>query len=338
MAIILIVLWGVFDEILLRKGLSLFFIRHFETVSLSLIQVEAVLLGLTISIIALLTGKIDNSFLGIGYTDYLLNIKPIVFKQKWIILSLLLLLVLSFTAHMINCYNLVCSFFLCSCMLIWISTSNTLIIFSGTNQLKDEISAYFILKMTGDESDRIKLLTDMVKEWKRSVCVQTNNEYEEYDDVFCSLFEKMISADSERSHLRNACVTLTRTLLSDSGSYERGLRFFSQCYKNAASFVLSNRDRARKENESFLLFSEVCMGMKHALSHMPIIMVEESYAWSRMTEYILIVNLNLGYDQKNNSGIGERRILSQFGASCILQTKCNRELTEKDTSIKLNHY
>ena len=25
-------------------------------------------------------------------------------------------------------------------------------------------------------------------------------------------------------------------------------------------------------------------------------------------------------------------------ASCILQTKCNRELTEKDTSIKLNHY
>ena len=48
------------------------------------------------------------------------------------------------------------------------------------------------------------------------------------------------------------------------------------------------------------------------------------------------------------SGIGEQSIRQQavqpdanFAfkvASCILQTKCNRELTEKDTSIKLNHY
>ena len=283
------------------------------SISLALVQVEAVLFGLTISLIALLTGKMENSFLGIGHSDYLLNKRTRIFTQKTIIASLLVFLVLSFVLHMVRLYVLVFSFFLCSCILIWLSAVNVYRIFSGTFLLKDEIEAYFYSQIKQGMNARVELLENMVKDWEANVSTQPTIDYKQYQEAFFSLFRYMISNDKERALLSGACVHLSKTMLNDPSTCDRGLAFVVQCYQVAVSFVIQKKERVEQSTVPFHLFRESYDAITDVVRQMPIHGIEELLPWERLTEYVLTVNLNLGYDPEDSDGQVERYDLTRFG-------------------------
>lgn len=249
-AVALVILLGVVIEGALWQTHYALSNSDCASISLALVQVEAVLFGLTISLIALLTGKMENSFLGIGYSDYLLNKRTRIFTQKTIIACLLVFLVLSFVLHMVRLYVLVFSFFLCSCILIWLSAVNVYRIFSGTFLLKDEIEAYFYSQIKQGMNERAELLENLVKDWEANVSAQPIIDYKQYQEAFFSLFRYMISNDKGRALLSGACVHLSKTMLNDPSICDRGLAFVVQCYEVAVSFVIQKKKRV--DNQLYL--------------------------------------------------------------------------------------
>ncbi len=53
--------------------------------ALTILQIQAMVNTLTISIIALISGCVSDSSMGIVFSDYYLNIRPYIFKQKRIV-------------------------------------------------------------------------------------------------------------------------------------------------------------------------------------------------------------------------------------------------------------
>ena len=310
----LVLLFGAITEIVIRQmQLSLSFCDC-ESVSLTLIQVEAVLFGLTISLIALLSGKIETSFLGINYADYVLNKKPQIYNQITIIGGLLIVLVLSILAHMLCWYIIVMSLFLCSSILIWLSASNIYLAFTGTIQLTEEIEIYFDACLLQGSEERIALLDSLQDDWAGKIARQTTSEYTVYLEKFFLLFRYMIKNDKELEQLTKTCVVLLKTMLKDDTLYESGLSFVDRCYEEAAAFIWRNKSELRKVNNSFHLFLEVFDGFRKAVSATPVRVLERLFQFDRLTENILITNLNLGNSNNNQNAASERYALSILGA------------------------
>lgn len=82
-----------------------------EDFALVILQIQATIDTLTIAIIALISGSISDSNMGIAFSNYFLNIRPFIFKQKRIIISSLLLLVINIGFYIAGWYCLV----LCIC-------------------------------------------------------------------------------------------------------------------------------------------------------------------------------------------------------------------------------
>lgn len=99
--------------------------------ALVILQIQATVDTLTISIIALISGSVSDCNMGIVFTDYYLNIRPIIFKQKRIIISSLLLLVINIGFYIAECYCLVLWIFAGTIVLILMSINEIYLIFNG---------------------------------------------------------------------------------------------------------------------------------------------------------------------------------------------------------------
>lgn len=99
--------------------------------ALAILQIQATVDTLTISIIALISGSVSDCNMGIVFTDYYLNIRPIIFKQKRIIISSLLLLVINIGFYIAECYCLVLWIFAGTIVLILMSINEIYLIFNG---------------------------------------------------------------------------------------------------------------------------------------------------------------------------------------------------------------
>ena len=315
-AIVALLLYGIIAEIINLKGHNLITVVNFQSVSLTIIQVEAVLFGLTISLVALLSGKMGESYLGINYADYLLNLKPRIFHQKRVIFVLLFMLVISLAFHMARLYNLVCSTFLCSCILIWLSTSNIYTAYSGKVKMDQKIQSYFEQQIQ-DENEkenntrRKDLLANFLAEWKSCISEQENGIYLEYLHEFALLFDCMIKHDSERIALSDTCTALAKTMLVSPETYGRGIAFVYWCYERTASFVYRNHESIKGNRNPFYLLNAVYLELSNAAKQIPITLLEEQFRWDTFAENAAIVCCNLG--PETTDGYNEGYIIECLG-------------------------
>ena len=123
-----------------------------SSTSMGILSIQATVSTFIITIISLMTGKVEHTFLGISINDFLMNIKPVFFKQKDIILSDLLLLTFGIAFHILKAYLIVISYFVISLILISISVHEIYEAFMGTEDIELEIKSY-MLDGTGKEYD-----------------------------------------------------------------------------------------------------------------------------------------------------------------------------------------
>ena len=110
--------------------------------ALAILQIQATADTLTISIIALISGCVSDSSMGIVFSDYYLNIRPYIFKQKRIIVGSILLLVANIGFYSIRWYCFLLSIFVITIILILISTNEIYLIFNGKRLAEREIKEY----------------------------------------------------------------------------------------------------------------------------------------------------------------------------------------------------
>lgn len=71
---------------------------------------------------ALMTGASEKEFAGIYYADYLMNLKPIFYKQRFVFFTALGMLLGSYLCYVRGWYNMIVAFLVCEIVFIAVST------------------------------------------------------------------------------------------------------------------------------------------------------------------------------------------------------------------------
>ena len=124
--LIIILLLGLADELFGRILGPLIFIDDYSSITLAVITVQATVATLVITILSLMANKMDAAYMGVSINDFLLNIKPWVFKQKRIIILEIALIVLNVFLQIFGCFNVVIAVFVAAMILMIISIQEIL--------------------------------------------------------------------------------------------------------------------------------------------------------------------------------------------------------------------
>jgi len=106
------------------------------------LQIHATLLSLTIALIAVMSGLISDSYMGISYTDFRLNIRPIGYNQHTIIKRSLAYVAIAALSFWFRLYYFVAGLLFCELILIYISFCSIYSIFKGRQYLQKEMKDY----------------------------------------------------------------------------------------------------------------------------------------------------------------------------------------------------
>ena len=96
-------------------------IDDIESFSLTILQIQATVGTLIFTIIALITGNISDSYMGVSISDFYLNIKPWKLTQKVLIVISLGLCLSGVIFHSLGLYNIVLYLFIATLIAILIS-------------------------------------------------------------------------------------------------------------------------------------------------------------------------------------------------------------------------
>jgi hypothetical protein len=296
--ILIILFFGIGDELFARIYHSVFFILYFDSVSLTILSIEATVSTLVITILSLMANKMDAAYKGVSINDFLLNIKPQLFKQKRIITAEIGLIVGNIIVHMAGWYNVVVAIFIISMLLVLISVSEIYEAFLGSEKLNEEIDAYLKDNATqsgsgddtkeepkekpqGTSTQKLKNLTD---QWKNEIASQSEPLYEDYLETFNNLFPNAFA--ERREELLNQCVELSRALFtahSEDASL-RGIEFVSNCYTQEWLYI---RDHEELTGSEFNLFDLVFENFISGISEINIKKLDKSFHWWYFTETII---------------------------------------------------
>lgn len=138
----LVGIWSDWNVLVRRNALII--IEDIESFSLTILQIQATVGTLIIAIIALITGNISDSHMGVSVSDFYLNIRPWKLKQKILIFLSLGLCLTGVICHSLKLYNVVFYLFVATLIVVSISVIE---IYSAINGLpidfeKDELREF----------------------------------------------------------------------------------------------------------------------------------------------------------------------------------------------------
>ena len=191
-----IIIVSIIDEVIAKSGYAFLFVLNYESVSLVVIQIQATVQTLSIALLALVSGKSDDSYLGMNYNYFLFNIRPYVFSQKKLVYELIALLIINVFFHMFRLYNIVIAVFIVACMLIYISVKEIYSAFMGQSSISTdlEIESYyrsFTIEEVSNTQTK-EAFKQLCKGWQNDLGNQNSLEYEKYQSLFNSFLEKLL--------------------------------------------------------------------------------------------------------------------------------------------------
>lgn len=161
-------------------------INDIDSFSLTILQVQATVGTLIFTIIALITGNISDSYMGMPISDFYLNIKPWKLTQKVLIVISLGLCLVSVIFHTFGLYNIVFYLFIATLDVILISIMEIYSAFKGKNVQKQEIEAYinYMLESDIEFEKKLNIYQNFVSDWEDIVSSQDKQSYEKFLGIF----------------------------------------------------------------------------------------------------------------------------------------------------------
>lgn len=149
-------------------------INDIESFSLTILQIQATVGTLIFTIIALITGNISDSYMGVPINDFYLNIKPWKLTQKVLIVISLGLCLAGLIFHAFGLYNIVFYLFIATLDVTLISIMEIYSAFKGKNVQKQEIEAYvnYMLESDIEFEKKLNIYQNFVSDWEDIVSSQ----------------------------------------------------------------------------------------------------------------------------------------------------------------------
>lgn len=230
--------------------------------------------------------------MGISITNYFLNIRPVILKQKTIILGALGLLFLNVWLHLFEFYNVVICLFAATGVLIILSIIQIYAVFKGKGFVLNEIREYILYILNSKKKYEIKreVLNGFVKEWKEYCLEQSQVEYKNYYGIFKHGINILLSykQDYAVKDVNEVSVIMSRCLLNADKDkvVERGIDFVQSIYEEMFFFTKDGNIRNCNFKEKFDVFGEILRDFEKAMETLPILTVEHTLRWGDLADDI----------------------------------------------------
>lgn len=270
-----------------------------------ILQIQATVDTLTIAIITLISGSVSDSNMGVAFSDYYLNIRPFIFKQKRIIVSSLILLVINIGFCIVGWQRLVLWVFAVTVVLILMSISEVYLIFDGKRlaerETKDYISYIFSKKCKYRE--KYNICMELVSDWKNIIPSQSKENYESYKDVFLNGVTALLNYQTQESltGIKEICKETEYCFLNAENRMvrENGIELLEEIYAILWKYIFENKEKINYK-APFDLFNEVDRYVIDAIKGMSPEKVQKYVRWDGLIEYIQRIIFWIGYDENNS--------------------------------------
>lgn len=272
---------------------------------LVILQIQATVDTLTIAIIALISGSVSESNMGISFSDYYLNIRPLIFKQKRIIVSSMLLLVINIGLYIVGWYWMILWIFTVTIVLILMSINEVYLIFNGKRLAEKETKDYinYVLAKKSDYRKKYFICMELVNDWKNVISIQSKEDYESYKEVFLNGITALLNYGTQESLLgiKEICKKAEYCFLNSNNSIvqENGIEILGEIYEKIWKYIRDNKEKINYQ-EPFDLFDEIDRYFVDVIIEMPPERVQKYVRWDSFIEGIQRITFWIGYDENNS--------------------------------------
>lgn len=294
LGVVLLFLLSIAGLIFDLTGVRVIIVEDLPSISSVALQIQASISGISIAIVALISGTISEEYYGISVSQYFLNLKPIIFKQKTIIIGSIILVVLSFGALLLGMYNSVISLLCVSCILIIISVNEIYSVFIGKHNNVSEIEKYLEHKLFDsnvDYAEKKDYFSNYVSYWSSSNQnkVDYENELERYKKAVQSLLEK--NPIETLKLLQDVSSKYVKRLISadNLNIRYRSIEVFEETYNQIWQYIQKNN--ISNINCGFELFSECERELLLGLNTLPTDDFIRTVRWYTMADIISRINI-----------------------------------------------
>ncbi len=300
----------IYDYAFVKKPNVMIVVKDIDSFSLTILQIQASVGTLIIAIIALITGNISDSYMGVSISDFYLNIKPWKLTQKILIFILLGFSLAGVIFHSLKLYNSVFYMFVATLVAILLSIIEMYSAFKGRNKQNQEIEAYvnYMLESDIKMDCKLNIYKNFVLDWKKELDSQDKQSYEKYHEIFrkCMLALWDYRTDKGLGAIEQQCYSMAYCLLGSEKNTikERGIEFIQDVYDVMWSCVCKdftdNRTLLDQYESEFPLFAEICNELVQSMDELNIENVEKRIKFGNLADSIQRVAIWLRYDKKND--------------------------------------
>lgn len=290
------------------EGNILISINDIESFSLTILQIQATVGTLIFTIIALITGNISDSYMGVSINDFYLNITPWKLTQKVLIIVSLGLCLAGVIFHSLGLYNIVFYLFIAVLITILISILEIYSAFEGKNKQSQEIEAYiyYILESKLEYEKKLNIYQNFVFDWKMVVDSQDKQSFEKFQGIFqkCMSVLWTYRTDEALSSIEQQCYSMSYCLLGSEKKElkEKGLEFVQETYDILWSFIHNSitekRPLLNQYKSEFTLFTEICDELIRSFDEMNVEDVEMRLDFDNLADLVLRTAIWLRYDKE----------------------------------------
>lgn len=279
--------------------------------SLTILQIQATVGTLIFTIIALISGNISDSYMGVSISDFYLNIKPWKFTQKVLIVVSLGLCLAGVIFHSLGLYNIVFYLFIATLVAILISIMEIYSAFKGKNTQKNEIEAYINYMLESDlgYEKKLNIYQSFVSDWEDVVDSQDKQSYEKFLGIFVKSMTELWAyrTDESLEAIEQQCYSMSYCLLSSEKNLlkEAGIEFVQEAYNRLWSAIynciVEEKPILNQYKGDFSLFSEISSELMRSMDGLNVENVERRLKFDNLADLVQRVAIWLGYrDEENN--------------------------------------
>ena len=305
-----VLIGGICDWNVLVKKNVLIPIDDIESFSLTILQIQATVGTLIFTIIALITGNISDSYMGVPISDFYLNIKPWKLTQKILIFISLGLCVTGVITHSLGWYNIVFYLFIATFVAILLSILEIYSAFKGRNIQIKEIEAYvnYMLESNIDYEKKLNTYQNFVLDWKEEVDSQDKQSYEKYLQVFQKGMLALWEYKTEEGLLdiKQQCYSMSYCLLwSEKATVkERGIEFIQDVYDILWGIILKciteDEPLINQYKCEFPYFAEIHNELVQNMDELNVENIEKRFRFGNLADSIQRAAIWFRYDVEDN--------------------------------------
>lgn len=262
-----------------------------ESFRIGLLGIQATIITLTISVVALISNNISEMYLGIAVSDYYLNKRPFIFKQNRIIYIGLMLLVGSILSYSNDKYIWQYYFFTITVSLILLSVTEIYALFRGSASSKNEIQLFIecSIRKSGNVKKKQILFKNFIDDWTDKSADQNYKQYEKYKKTLFLFFSELVLYNEMEvlNDIKSGCASEILSLLNSREELiqGRGIILFEEIYEKMWLFVIDEKFDANAD-QKFELLSEIYDELIYTSERISIDILERNIHWNNILDTI----------------------------------------------------